>query len=150
MLAELWAKIALKIPIILYIYNGHMFLFIFWPIGLNFLWEVRRPLSINFNYEKSWFWCLFQKTYFWHENGCGRPTLLAPKGLGLQNPTKKLAHWSDPLGQPLSRNHGFKIFRPESLNLRSIFTFLLFLIELKRSYRELFSGWKNVVTSQSY
>ena len=107
-------------------------------------------LSIEHEHEKSWFWCLFQKTYFWHENGCGRPTLLAPKGLGLQNPTKKLAHWSDPLGQPLSRNHGFKIFRPESLNLRSIFTFLLFLIELKRSYRELFSGWKNVVTSQSY
>ena len=30
---------------------------------------------------------------------------LAPKGLGPQNSTKKLPHWMNLLGQPLSRNH---------------------------------------------
>ena len=34
--------------------------------------------------------------------------------------------------------------------LRSIFTFLLFLIEENGSYREFFSEWKNIVPSQSY
>ena len=33
--------------------------------------------------------------------------------LGPPNPTKKLAHWVDLLGQPLTRNHVFEIFRPE-------------------------------------
>ena len=32
---------------------------------------------------------------------------LAPKGLGPQNSTKKLPHWMNVLGQPLSRNHVF-------------------------------------------
>ena len=33
---------------------------------------------------------------------------LAPKGLGPQNSTKKLPHWMNLLGQPLSRNHVFE------------------------------------------
>ena len=33
----------------------------------------------------------------------------APKDLGPQDPTKKLAHWVDLLGQPLSQKNGFKI-----------------------------------------
>ena len=33
---------------------------------------------------------------------------------------------------------------------RSIFTFLLFLIEENDSYQELFSEWQNIVPSQSY
>ena len=32
---------------------------------------------------------------------------LAPKGLGPQNSTKKLPHWMNLLGQPLSRNYVF-------------------------------------------
>ena len=37
----------------------------------------------------------------------------APDGLGPPNPTKKLAHWVDLLGQSLSRNHVFEILRVE-------------------------------------
>ena len=49
----------------------------------------------------------------------GVATTLAPNGLGPPNPTKKLAHWMDLLGQPLSRNHIFKILRGElSLNIK--------------------------------
>ena len=33
---------------------------------------------------------------------------LAPKGLGSQNPTKKLAYWVELLGQPLSQNNVVK------------------------------------------
>ena len=40
-------------------------------------------------------------------------TSRAPNGLGPPNPTKKLAHWVDLLGQPLSRNHVFEIFSLE-------------------------------------
>ena len=36
----------------------------------------------------------------------------ALKGLGPQNPTKKLAHWEDLLDHFLFRNRIFKIFRP--------------------------------------
>ena len=47
-------------------------------------------------------WRLFeQKLYFWREMGVA--ATLAPKGLGSQNPTKKLAHWVELLGQPLSQ-----------------------------------------------
>ena len=42
--------------------------------------------------------------HFWWENGCG---------LGSPNPAKKLAHWVDPLGQPLSRDQVFEIFKGE-------------------------------------
>ena len=38
-------------------------------------------------------------------------TTLAPKGLGAQDPDKMMAHLVDHLGQLLSRNHVFKIFR---------------------------------------
>ena len=40
-------------------------------------------------------------------------TMRPPNGLGPPNPTEKLAHWVDLLGQPLSRNHSFEILRPE-------------------------------------
>ena len=54
---------------------------------------------------------------------------------------------ADPRGQI------FKIYT-DSLRggggLRSIFTFLLFLIEEDGSYQELFSEWKNYVPSQTY
>ena len=33
----------------------------------------------------------------------GVAATVAPKGLGPQDPTKKLAHWVDLLGQPLTR-----------------------------------------------
>ena len=40
-------------------------------------------------------------------------TTRAPNGLGPPNPIKKLAHWGDLSGQPLSRNHVFEIFTGE-------------------------------------
>ena len=43
----------------------------------------------------------------------GRKMGVAPKGLGLQDPTKKLAHWVDLFGQPLTRKLVFKNFGPE-------------------------------------
>ena len=43
----------------------------------------------------------------------GVATTRDPHGLGPTNPTKKLAHRVDLLGQPLSRNHVFEIFRGE-------------------------------------
>ena len=43
----------------------------------------------------------------------GVAAIVAPRGLGPQDPTKKLAQWADLLGQPLSRKHNFEIFGPE-------------------------------------
>ena len=40
----------------------------------------------------------------------GVATLCALNGMGPAGPTKKLAHWAEFLGQPLSRNHIFEIF----------------------------------------
>ena len=38
----------------------------------------------------------------------GLAATLAPKGLGPQDPTKKLAHWVELLGQPLSQKNVFE------------------------------------------
>ena len=43
----------------------------------------------------------------------GMAATVAPRGLGPQDLTKKLAHWMDLLGKPLSRKDVFEIFRPE-------------------------------------
>ena len=43
----------------------------------------------------------------------GVVTTQAPKGLGPQNPTNKLSHWAEFLGQLLSRKDVFKICIPE-------------------------------------
>ena len=43
----------------------------------------------------------------------GVATTLTPKGLEPQDPTKKLAHWLELLGQPLSQK---KVFENLSLN----------------------------------
>ena len=55
-------------------------------------------------------------------------TTRTPYGLGSQNPTKKLAHHVYLLGQPLSRNRVFEIFRgeppPLKTRLRSLSTIL--------------------------
>ena len=37
-------------------------------------------------------------------------TMRAPNGLAPPDPTKKLAHWMELLGQSLSRNRVFEIF----------------------------------------
>ena len=51
--------------------------------------------------------------HFWREKECGGKRVCAPNGLGSPNPVKQLAHWVDLLGQPLSRNHVFEIFKGE-------------------------------------
>ena len=43
----------------------------------------------------------------------GVAATVAPMDLGPQDPSKKLAQWVERLGQPLSRNHIFKVFGPE-------------------------------------
>ena len=59
----------------------------------------------------------------------GVATTVAPKGLGPQDPTKKLAEWVDLLGQPLSLKHVFKIFGPKP-PLKVFFTVLLIHTDL--------------------
>ena len=48
---------------------------------------------------------------FWATFGgkMGVATMPAPDGLGSPNPIKKLAHWVDLFGQPLSSNYVFEI-----------------------------------------
>ena len=43
----------------------------------------------------------------------GVAATLAPKGLGLQDPTKKLSHRVELLGQPLSQKNVFENLGPE-------------------------------------
>ena len=51
---------------------------------------------------------------------------VAPRGLGPQDPTKKLAQWIDLFGQPLSRKYVEEIFGPEPLH------FSIFLLEISK------------------
>ena len=78
----------------------------------------------------------FSVLIFWATFGgkMGVDTTCAPNGLGPSNPTKKLAHWMDLLGQPLFRNHVFEIFRgepPHPLKLSLLFHGNIFLKEPK-------------------
>ena len=79
---------------------------IFEPIGLKFLiWVqetmINRLVIRNPSYDAYFSVWIFLGTF------CGKmgvATTRAPNGVGPSNPTKKLAHWEDLLGQPLSRN----------------------------------------------
>ena len=51
---------------------------------------------------------MFLATFDWK---IGVATTHAPNDLESLNPAKKLAHWLNLLGQPLSRNHIFEISR---------------------------------------
>ena len=57
----------------------------------------------------------------------GVVTTRAPNGLGSQNPAKKFAHLVDLLGQPLTRNQIFQIFKDEppsrQMNLFAEYTY---------------------------
>ena len=78
----------------------------------------------------------------------GVATTRPPNGLGPPNPTKKLAHWMELLGQLLSRNPVFEIFRGEPplkgggggvfMKIFIKWTFWLFLIEGTDIYQMLF------------
>ena len=70
----------------------------------------------------------------------GVAAMLAPKGLGPQDPTKKLAHRVELLGQPLSQKRVFENLGPEPppppLNLffeHMYFYFFSFLYVLRAS-----------------
>ena len=67
--------------------------------------------------EKSKLWCLFfisnSLATFCRKRSMGTAhqfTMRTSYCLGPPNPIKNLAHWMGLLGQPLSRNHVFKIF----------------------------------------
>ena len=51
----------------------------------------------------------------------GVAATLAPKGLGHKDPTKKLAHWVDLLGQLFSKNNVFKKLGPEPPSFSATF-----------------------------
>ena len=53
-------------------------------------------------------------------NKMGVAAMLAPTGLGLQDPTKKLAHQVKLLGQSLSQKNVFQNFGPEPPPLKQI------------------------------
>ena len=61
-------------------------------------------------------WRLFRKKYILGGK-IGVAATLAPKGLGSQNLTKKLAHWVKLLGQPLSKKKVFENLGPEMQNV---------------------------------
>ena len=73
--------------------------------------------------EKSMLRCLFFSFDFKATFGgnMGVVTKRTPNGLGPPNPTKKLVHLADLLGQPLSRNHVFEIFKGEPPPLKIAF-----------------------------
>ena len=60
-----------------------------------------------------------KKINFWRENGVA--ATLAPKGLGPQDPTKKLAHRVEILGQPSSQKNVFENIGPP-LKINKILT----------------------------
>ena len=90
----------------------------------------------------------------------GVTATVAPKSLRPQDPTKKLAQWVELLGQPLSRKHVIKNFRPEVnfygclnhhwLSGQVNIAFLLFLTKGSVSYKMLFTISKMIFPGQSY
>ena len=58
------------------------------------------------------FLMLFERNHIF-DGKMGMAALVAPRGLGPLDSTKKLAHQVDLLGQPLSRKNVFEIFGPE-------------------------------------
>ena len=58
------------------------------------------------------FYAFFEKNHIFGDK-MGVAATVAPKGLGPQDPTKKLAKWVDLLGQPLSQEPVIINFWPE-------------------------------------
>ena len=86
---------------------------IFGPIGLNIFtetqeiiiyWSVMRNPSCDAYFSFLFFWATFG-------GKMGLANTHAPNGLGPPDPTKTSAHGVDLLGQPLSWNHDFEIFK---------------------------------------
>ena len=78
----------------------------FVQLGWNFFRKLKRLLSID------WYWEILILMLFWKYlifgGKMGVAATVAPKGLGPQDPTKKLAHWVDLLGKPLTLKLVFK------------------------------------------
>ena len=66
----------------------------------------------------------------------GVAAMLVPKGLGPQNPNKKLALWIDLLDQPFPQNHGFKKFRLEPPS-SSIYEYVIPQIPSEAAYNSI-------------
>ena len=78
----------------------------------------------------------------------GVATTRAPNSLGPPNPTKKLAHRVDLLGQPLSQNHVFEILRGElwSGNMinkahADVWVFIFFVNNKKNLLKFVYNEW---------
>ena len=85
-------------------------LYTFRQVGLKFFGNLRDSY-LSIGGEKSCFWCFFERNpIFGGEMDVA--TTMAPKGLGPQDPTKKLAKWVELSGHSLSRKHVFRIFGP--------------------------------------
>ena len=82
------------------------------PIGLKFFMGVQDTIIYRLVMRNLSYNAYFSVLIFWATFGgkMGVATTRAPNGLGPPHPTKKLDHWMELLGQPLSRNHVFAIF----------------------------------------
>ena len=69
-----------------------------------------RLVVINQSYDAYFSVLIFLATF---DGKMGVVTTRDPNGLGPPNPTKKLGHWVELLGQSLSRKYVFEIFRGE-------------------------------------
>ena len=101
-----------------YPYLGISFLAITKPFWANWTKNFYGNLGdyyLSIGDDTSKLWCLFLifGLLASFSGKMGLATTHAPNGLGPPDPTKKLAHRVEFLGQLLSRNHFFEIFRPE-------------------------------------
>ena len=86
-----------KTPIIPYI-MGIRFLAIFWAIGLKFFMKTQDTIIYRLIMRNHSFGPYLPFQFF-------GPYVGPKMGQVSENPTKKLTHWVDLLGTPLSRNH---------------------------------------------
>ena len=114
---NIWSSYGQKIvcmPIFGYTYFG-LYLAISGPIGLKFFIGGQETIIYRLVMRILCYDAYFSVLIFWATFGgkVGVATTRALNGLRPPNQTKTLAHLVDLLGQPLSQNHIFEIFRGE-------------------------------------
>ena len=80
--------------------------YVFWPIRLKFFMGTQETISYRLVMRNHSFGPYLPFSIFWalRSSKMGVAPLPICMGRGFQNPTKKLTHWLDLLGTPLSRN----------------------------------------------
>ena len=83
--------------------------------GLKFFMGTQKTIIYLLVVRKPCYDACFIFLIFWATFGGKMGVVITrdPNGLGSSNPTKKLAHWVNLLGQPLSRNPVFEIIKGE-------------------------------------